>query len=45
MSEIIEGDIPLVSAIKTNNGIANYIMCGDGVAEQFSMKLYFVIYK
>lgn len=36
MSEIIEGDIPLVSAIKINNGIANYIMCGDGVAEKFS---------
>ena len=35
-SEVVEGDIPLVSAVKGNNGIALYILTGDGVAEMFS---------
>lgn len=35
-SEIVEGDVPLVSAVKENNGIANYILFGDGIAEKFN---------
>lgn len=35
LSDIIPGDIPLVSAINGNNGIATYIACGDGKAELF----------
>ena len=35
LSEIVDGDIPLVSASKVNNGIVAYILEGDGIAEQF----------
>lgn len=34
-SELIIGDIPLVSALKENNGIVAYIACGDGKAQLF----------
>ena len=35
-SELIEGDIPLISAIKGNNGVAAHILTGDGIAEIFN---------
>ena len=35
-SEIVEGNIPLVSATKENNGIVAHILFGDGIAETFT---------
>lgn len=34
-SDIVEGNIPLISAIKENNGVVAHILCGDGIAETF----------
>ena len=35
MSEIIDGDIPLISAVDGNNGIGGFISFGDGKAQLF----------
>lgn len=35
INEIIPGDIPLISAVKTNNGVAAFIASGDGKAQLF----------
>lgn len=36
INEIVSGDIPLISAVKGNNGIATFVAVGDGKAQLFS---------